>query len=141
MRPGGERAHRGLAVRAVPTFVGLATLDGASARVSQVQDALLGCAETLEASEGPIAMTDDQLLDQLADVFVIWSYEHRAWWRPGSWGYTQELGEAGRYTRADAEAIVRRANVVRVNEVMLSLPAAAVQAFLALPRSRRADPR
>jgi hypothetical protein len=49
-------------------------------------------------------------------LFLIWSIEHDAWWRPGWMGYTRELAEAGRYTRAEAEAVLTRANYVTVNE-------------------------
>jgi hypothetical protein len=55
------------------------------------------------------------------DRWLIWSYEHDAWWRPGSWGYTRELAEAGRYSAAEAERIVARANVVTVNEQAIPL--------------------
>lgn len=30
--------------------------------------------------------------------FLIWSNEHRAWWRPNSQGYTADIGMAGVYT-------------------------------------------
>ena len=42
--------------------------------------------------------------------WAIWSFEHRAWWRPGRMGYCLELAEAGRYTEDEARAIVRDAN-------------------------------
>ena len=48
--------------------------------------------------------------------YVIWSFEHEAWWRPDRRGYTPDLKQAGRYTQADADAIVADANVVSVNE-------------------------
>ena len=51
------------------------------------------------------------------DRWLIWSYEHDAWWRPGAWGYTRELAEAGRYSGAEAERIIQRANVVTLSEV------------------------
>jgi hypothetical protein len=43
-------------------------------------------------------------------TFVIWSFEHNAWWRPGRCGYTPHLPHAGRYTHADADEIVTNAN-------------------------------
>lgn len=49
-------------------------------------------------------------------MYVIWSIEHDAWWRPGWAGYTQALPEAGRYSAVEADAILTRANFVRVNE-------------------------
>ena len=58
--------------------------------------------------------------------YVIWSFEHDAWWRPGSWGYTRELAEAGRFTRAAADRIVAAANIVAINEQALLLSEAQV---------------
>jgi hypothetical protein len=49
-------------------------------------------------------------------MYLIWSEEHGAWWRPGTvnqtWGYTHFMTEAGRYPKAAAEQIVERANKV-----------------------------
>ena len=53
--------------------------------------------------------------------YVIWSFEHHAWWRAGRVGYTSRLEHAGLYSRAEAERIVRDANVVRINEECLTL--------------------
>jgi len=38
--------------------------------------------------------------------YVIWSYEHNAWWAPNHSGYTTELQQAGRYSAEEAGAIV-----------------------------------
>ena len=38
--------------------------------------------------------------------FVIWSYEHSAWWRPNHCGYTDSLDAAGRYDAKEAGVIV-----------------------------------
>lgn len=35
-------------------------------------------------------------------MYLIWSNEHRAWWRPNGRGYTSDLAAAGRYSREDA---------------------------------------
>jgi hypothetical protein len=51
--------------------------------------------------------------------YEIWSYEHRAWWRPARFGYTESLAEAGIYTRAEAERIVADANIVAENEIAI----------------------
>jgi hypothetical protein len=58
-----------------------------------------------------------------AGAYVIWSFEHEAWWRPGRWGYTRELAEAGHYTQAEAAQIVVNANChsPQCNETMLLL--------------------
>lgn len=54
---------------------------------------------------------------------LIWSIEHGAWWRPDRCGYTVRLHEAGRYSVDDAADIVRRANVVNINECLIPLEA------------------
>lgn len=41
--------------------------------------------------------------------YLIWSNEHRAWWREDSNGYTVHLDAAGRYTRAEALSIASAA--------------------------------
>ena len=39
------------------------------------------------------------------ETFVIWSWEHLAWWRPARQGYTKTLAEAGHYTFEEAADI------------------------------------
>ena len=34
--------------------------------------------------------------------YLVWSNEHRAWWRPNSAGYTIDVRQAGRYSRKEA---------------------------------------
>lgn len=34
--------------------------------------------------------------------YLIWSNEHRAWWRPNARGYTTFIESAGRYSRDEA---------------------------------------
>jgi hypothetical protein len=43
-------------------------------------------------------------------LYVIWSEEHGAWWRPKASGYTHFLRQAGRYTQAQVEVVVEEAN-------------------------------
>ena len=38
----------------------------------------------------------------MSEKYLIWSNEHRAWWRPDSKGYTVNMGGAGRYSRQEA---------------------------------------
>ena len=42
--------------------------------------------------------------------WLIWSNEHRAWWKAGHHGYTTSKLEAGKYTQQEAVNIVRQAN-------------------------------
>lgn len=44
---------------------------------------------------------------KLHDTVLIWSGEHRAWWRPQGLGYTDDRDEAGRWFFDDALATVR----------------------------------
>jgi hypothetical protein len=55
----------------------------------------------------------------MSDVFLVWSIEHNAWWRPSHYGYTRDIRDAGRYPRDEARAIVNNANVVRCEECMI----------------------
>jgi hypothetical protein len=43
------------------------------------------------------------------DQYLVWSNEHRAWWRAGHCGYATGLREAGRYSRDQAIEICRDA--------------------------------
>lgn len=44
-----------------------------------------------------------------ADVYLIWSVEHGAWWGPARRGYVGQVSQAGRYTGAEATAIAAHA--------------------------------
>lgn len=39
-------------------------------------------------------------------MFLIWSFEHHAWWAPERRGYVPTVDQAGRYTADEAGAIV-----------------------------------
>ena len=43
----------------------------------------------------------------MSNLYLVWSNEHRAWWRPNSQGYTTKIEAAGRYDRDEAIAISR----------------------------------
>lgn len=43
--------------------------------------------------------------------YLVWSNQHRMWWRANHSGYTEFIEEAGRYSRADAEKIVTSATL------------------------------
>lgn len=42
--------------------------------------------------------------------WLVWSNEHGAFWRPNESGYTARIEEAGRYSKAQAEAICKDAS-------------------------------
>ncbi len=44
------------------------------------------------------------------EMWLIWSNEHNAWWKPAHNGYTRKRDEAGRYPHGEAQLIVRMAN-------------------------------
>lgn len=48
-------------------------------------------------------------LKEPPSAYLIWSNEHRLWWRPQSAGYTASLETAGRYSREEAVKICRNA--------------------------------
>lgn len=49
------------------------------------------------------------------DYWLVWSYEHGGWWRPGRLGYTPIAAEAGLFTREEAKGIERLANWIRAD--------------------------
>lgn len=53
--------------------------------------------------------------------YLIWSFEHRGWWRPGSMGYCNSRADAGIYDREDALAICKRANIITINEALVPI--------------------
>lgn len=69
------------------------------------------------------------------DLYLIWSNEHRAWWRAMARGYTTEIAAAGRYSREAALRCCRARDQepgqpmpelpVREADLMLMLQAAA----------------
>lgn len=46
----------------------------------------------------------------MAERYLIWSNEHKAWWGPNSQGYTTCMQRAGRYSREAAISICNGAN-------------------------------
>jgi hypothetical protein len=46
----------------------------------------------------------------MTDIYLIWSNEHTAWWRPDRCGYTYSITDAGRYQREEALRICSGAN-------------------------------
>lgn len=57
--------------------------------------------------------------------WLVWSNEHRGWWKPGGWGYTTSTAQAGRFTEEQAQVICSNANIVPrdpPNEIMVLAP-------------------
>lgn len=46
----------------------------------------------------------------MSERFLIWSNEHKMWWRPASMGYTTKVEAAGRYSLTEAVKICNNAN-------------------------------
>ncbi len=44
------------------------------------------------------------------EKYLIWSNEHNSWWKPYSYGYTNSIQEAGRYSLEEAMEIEKDAN-------------------------------
>jgi len=51
--------------------------------------------------------------------YLIWSFEHRAWWGPDRCGYTTDIERAGRYTKEEAGEIVTSS--IMVEEVAIAV--------------------
>jgi hypothetical protein len=49
-------------------------------------------------------------------MWLIWSVEHRAWWKSNSYGYTESREEAGRYDYDTACQIVKDSNYYSKDE-------------------------
>lgn len=45
----------------------------------------------------------------MIDPFLVWSNQHRAWWRQDSAGYATDIREAGHYSREEAISISGKA--------------------------------
>ena len=53
----------------------------------------------------------------MTEVYMIWSFEHGAWWGPNSNGFTRIPMDAGQYSRSDAYKICARRNYRGIYEV------------------------
>ena len=54
--------------------------------------------------------------------YLIWSFEHRAWWGPGRVGCTTATHRAGIYTAEEANEICDEANRTAVEDFMVPAP-------------------
>lgn len=50
--------------------------------------------------------------DKATEYFVIWSKQHRAWWRDNSQGYSKNLAKAGVYSKDDLDNICMEDNTL-----------------------------
>lgn len=57
--------------------------------------------------------------------WVVWSFEHDAWWGPNERGYVKDLEAAGRYSRYDA-GLIATADI-RGGDVAIYLPTALIE--------------
>lgn len=56
------------------------------------------------------------------DLFLVWSLEHCSWWKPSKWGYTEDVDEAGHFTKTQVTTILHNANGYgEVKEVAIPL--------------------
>ena len=72
---------------------------------------------------------------------LIWSMEHKAWWRPNSQGYTNNLAAAGLYEHDEAQEIIKGTNgknekTVSLETAFTKLQMQAAQADRALTKLR-----
>ena len=56
-----------------------------------------------------------------SEAWIIWSFEHDAWWAANECGYTPKMLAAGVYTKQRADEIVEKANIHGVNEKAVML--------------------
>lgn len=66
-----------------------------------------GLRELLDIRDKEIAALTSLVERKQDGPYLVWSNEHRCWWRPERKGYTLHVQSAGRYSRADAIEIAR----------------------------------
>jgi len=54
--------------------------------------------------------------------YLIWSNEHRGWWKANRHGYTTRTDKAGQFSFEQATEILARANRIKVEEIMVEAP-------------------
>lgn len=59
--------------------------------------------------------------------WLIWSFEHQAWWKSSGWGYTRDISKARQYEYDQAVDIVTISNNCHASELpqeaMVPVPA------------------
>jgi len=99
--PCNYRDHRGADVRDWPPYL----------RRRQLPPLVTPTAHDDPKAKEPSMSNSTNGAPEPARKVRIWSFQHDAWWRPHSCGYTKNRAEAGLYDRARAEAIVKSANI------------------------------
>ncbi len=61
-------------------------------------------------------MTGEQTNDERAE-WLVWSVKHRTWWAANGHGYTPDVWDAGRYTKAAADEAATRGGCPRSGQV------------------------
>lgn len=56
---------------------------------------------------------DEKAASYVTHCWLIWSNEHKAWWKKGNHGYTSFLSEAARFTFTEACQVLNEANKYR----------------------------
>jgi hypothetical protein len=52
---------------------------------------------------------DERMRNEPEALWLVWSHEHGAWWKPAKWSYTDDPQKAGRYSVQDAQEICAKA--------------------------------
>lgn len=82
------------------------------------------------------------------DFYIIYSFEHNAYWKRNSFGYSRHLNQAGVYGYTEAKEICTKANMmeyatkigggvnnVSINECMIPIPEELVSYLRSQPSS------
>jgi len=51
--------------------------------------------------------------------YLIWSVEHNGWWKQSQYGYSDDLSEAGLFSKEKAKEIIDNANRFHLEDVMI----------------------
>lgn len=73
--------------------------------------------------------TDRMTPDDIAARVRIWSGEHRAWWRPGGYGYTSDIRDAWVLDRPQAESLTAHCGPEKSIRIRTVVPGDAISDF------------